>query len=71
MHSGALNTEQAAQFLGGLSTRQLLRLVAAGKLKKVKIGHRTMYRVADLERLLAKGLQTTGAKKRRATNAKA
>jgi len=45
--------EDAAQLLGGISKKTLFAWIAQGKLRKTKIGSRTMIAVSELERFVA------------------
>ena len=46
-----MNVEGACQFLGGISRSSLYNLIRQGRVKRVKIGRRTMFRQSELERL--------------------
>ena len=54
MNSGKLYTEEgAATFLGGISKWTVHAWLAKGKLRRTKVGSRTMIREADLEAFVA------------------
>jgi excisionase family DNA binding protein len=54
----ALNLEQAAAYLGGLSTSYVRRLVAEGKLTAARVGSRVVFPVAHLDAYLDANLTT-------------
>jgi len=49
------DTEAAAEFLGGVTTRTVKNLVTRGQLKPTKIASRTMFRYRDLCTLARRG----------------
>lgn len=53
---GALSRKDAAIYLS-VSTRQLDNYAAAGELRRVKLGSKTVYRVIDLDAFLEARLQ--------------
>ena len=53
---GALSRKDAAIYIG-VSTRQLDNYAAAGELRRVKLGAKTVYRVSDLDAFLEARLQ--------------
>lgn len=59
---GALTKRAAAEYVG-VSERYLDKCVAAGELKKVKLGSKTVFRIAELQRWLASREVTPGAAK--------
>jgi excisionase family DNA binding protein len=54
-----LDITGAKEALGGISTPTVYRLHERGELPFVKIAGRTFVRVADVERLIEKGLRRT------------
>lgn len=52
MTSELLDLQQAAYYLGGVSTRTVHRLVARGQLRKVKVGGSTFFRQSELDRYI-------------------
>lgn len=48
---GALDRKSSAQYLS-ISTRLLDQLAAAGKIRRLHIGRKPLYRVADLDAFL-------------------
>lgn len=54
--SGALSRKDSAAYIG-VSTRQLDIYAAAGELRRVKLGSKTVYRVIDLDAFLEARLQ--------------
>ena len=52
-----VSVPKAAEMLGGISPWTVYSWLSRGVLPRVKIGARTMVRVADLQRLIAAGVQ--------------
>jgi len=50
-----LNVKDAAVFLGGISAYPVNAWLSKGKLRRTKIGTRTMIRESELERFIAEG----------------
>ena len=50
-----LNVDEAARRLGGLSKYTVQAWLSKGKLRKTKVGSRTMIRESEIERFLAEG----------------
>ena len=46
-----VNYTEAGRRLGGVSTRTVERLIAAGQLEKVRVGRRALVRLADVREL--------------------
>lgn len=46
------SVEAAAEALGGISTWTIRRYLSTGKIKKCKVGGRTMIRESELEKLI-------------------
>lgn len=59
--AGALSRKDSAIYLGGISTRQVDKLAAAGLIPRIKVGSTTVFRVSDLDRFLESRLQSTEA----------
>jgi hypothetical protein len=55
--AGALSRKDAAAYCGGISTRQLDKWAAAGLIQRCKLGSRTVYLRAELDRFLQSRLQ--------------
>ena len=53
---GALPRMAAARYIG-VTTRTLDKYAAAGELPRVKLGAKTVFRIADLDALLAANVQ--------------
>jgi hypothetical protein len=51
MNPGTLGREAAAKFLS-IDKRQLDKFASDGKVPRIKLGDKTVFRVADLEKLL-------------------
>ena len=49
---GALSRQQAANYLS-ISRRKLDELLAAGRIKRLKCGRKTLVRIIDLDKFLA------------------
>ena len=49
------SVRDAAAFLGGLSPYTVHAWLSAGRLRRVKIGARTMIRLSELQRLITSG----------------
>jgi excisionase family DNA binding protein len=49
---GLLDVQEAAHYVGDISTRTLYREVKRGKLRMVKVGGSTRFRRAELDRYL-------------------
>jgi excisionase family DNA binding protein len=47
--------DEAARILGGVSLVTIWRLAKAGRIERVKIGSRTMFRRSDLDALIRNG----------------
>jgi excisionase family DNA binding protein len=50
-----LTVEQAAQALGGISKYTIHAWLSSGKLRRTKVGSRTMIRESELERVIEDG----------------
>ena len=50
-----LTVSEAAQALGGISKYTIQAWLSAGKLKRSKVGSRTMIRESELERMIEDG----------------
>ena len=50
-----VSVEEAARLLGGLSKWTVHAWLAKGKLRRTKVGSRTMIRVSELERVIVDG----------------
>jgi excisionase family DNA binding protein len=50
-----LSVEEAARRLGGLSPYTIHSWLSSGKLRRTKLGRRTMIRESELERVIAEG----------------
>jgi excisionase family DNA binding protein len=50
-----LSVEEAARKLGGLSVYTVHQWLSKGRLRRTKIGSRTMIRESELERFIAEG----------------
>jgi hypothetical protein len=55
-----INARAPATKLGGLSIWTLRMWARQGKLKRIKVGHRTMFRESDLERFVESQNPTDG-----------
>lgn len=53
MHDPLLSIEEAARWLGGVSKWTVEAWLSKGRLRRTKVGRRTMIRVSELERFLA------------------
>lgn len=58
--AGALSRKDAASYLS-VSTRQLDNYAAAGLIPRIKLGAKTVYRVADLDAFLESRLESSEA----------
>ena len=56
--------EEAARVLGGVSSVTIWRLERAGRLERVQIGSRTMFRRSDLDALITKGARIATTNRR-------
>ena len=52
-----VSVPKAAEILGGISPWTVYSWLSKGVLPRVKVGARTMVRVADLQRLIERGVQ--------------
>ena len=61
-----LSVDEAARRLGGLSKYTIQAWLSSGKLRRTKLGSRTMIRESELERfaLLGEGLKSGGRPRR-------
>jgi excisionase family DNA binding protein len=59
--SELLDIVQAAEYLGGVSTRTVYREVSRGKLRIVKVGGSTRFRRAELDRYLRDAERSSAA----------
>jgi excisionase family DNA binding protein len=50
-----LSVEEAARRLGGLSKYTVQAWLSSGKLRRTKVGGRTMVRVSELQRVIVDG----------------
>ncbi len=50
--SAALGRVDSARYLGGITTRKLDELAAAGQIRRAKIGTRTVFLRSELDRYL-------------------
>ena len=57
------SVEDAAQYLGGLSKYTIHAWLSSGKLRRTKVGSRTMIRESELERVIEDGGKTRAATK--------
>ena len=59
-----LSVDEAARRLGGLSKHTINSWLSSGKLKRTKVGSRTMIRESELERIIDDGGKSQGPKMR-------
>jgi excisionase family DNA binding protein len=52
--------DQAATYLGGLSKHTIHAWLSSGKLRRTKVGSRTMIRKSELERVIEDGGKSKG-----------
>lgn len=57
------SVEDAAAFLGGLSKYTIHAWLSQGKLRRTKVGSRTMIRESELQRVIEDGGKSPGARK--------
>lgn len=55
--------EDAASFLGGLSKYTIHAWLSSGKLRRTKVGSRTMIRESELERVIEDGGKSSAPRK--------
>ena len=56
-----LSVEEAARMLGGLSKFTIHAWLAKGKLRRTKVGSRTMIRASELQRVIVDGGKSPAA----------
>ena len=59
--AGAFSRKDSAAYCGGVSTRQLDKWAAAGLIQRCKLGSKTVYLRAELDRFLQSRLQRVEA----------
>jgi excisionase family DNA binding protein len=59
-----LSVEEAARKLGGLSKYTIHAWLSSGKLRRTKVGSRTMIRESELERVIEDGGKSPAATRR-------
>jgi excisionase family DNA binding protein len=59
-----LSIDEAAQALGGISKYTVQAWLSTGKLRRTKVGSRTMIRESELERVIEDGGKSRTAKNR-------
>jgi excisionase family DNA binding protein len=60
-----LSVEEAARELGGISKYTVQAWLSAGKLRRTKVGSRTMIRESELERVIVDGGKSRAARSNR------
>jgi excisionase family DNA binding protein len=58
-----LSVDEAARRLGGLSTYTIHAWLSKGKLRRTKVGSRTMIRESELERVIEDGGKSPAARR--------
>jgi excisionase family DNA binding protein len=66
-----LSVDEAARRLGGLSKYTIQAWLSSGKLRRTKVGSRTMIRESELERLASAGEGQKSVGRRRAQDSDA
>lgn len=55
-----LSVKDAAAYLGGISAYTVVAWLSSGKLKRSKVGSRTMIRLSELQRVIQDGGKSPG-----------